>query len=1312
MDNDVWIPLKKILNEMTDEGPERLMGSKSDDQPQSWLLAAEAVEPLLAKLDMSASKCEKLPRIPRRETKCEYIQLISADLFWSLSAVCCCLRSLSSERLKKLNEPKNRMIYYGEIWDRKHEDHYLIQPAHREGNPSGFYPERVLSNFISTTKYSNLTFLPLNLFEQLQVKANFYFLLIAIVSFTPFSPIGPFTAVFPLVFVLSVAAVKEYYEDYLRGLEDEHENNSEVSVWDCRKKDWIVSYWREIRPGDMVKIVKGKCCAFPADILLLKSNQKSGICYIETSNLDGETNLKLRQALPQTYNIPCKPDGGDYCEKVAFKLKSIPPNEKMDMKSSWYGDLWIVPEEEWDDVRDKVNSQMPAENVQLKRDKVSPGMDQLLLRGASLRNAEWVIGLVVYTGKETKIMMNFKSQHFKRSNVDMIVDKALYWLFATQFLICCGGALGRYAYFVYKADYMWYQDVGSDGHSQDRSQVVEDSILMFFTYFILSSLIIPISLYVSMEMIKFVQASFISLDKQMHNSDLKINASARTSNLNEELGQVNFIFSDKTGTLTRNVMEFHSCRVGLTTYGDGNSEPLEGRKPPPGHPEYSEKSLFNDCRLANEASTSPEIDEFLTLLSVCHTVVPETISDLNVVYQAASPDEKSLVEMAREALYWFRKKEPRTIQFPGEMFDGQVFNVRIRGEDFEFVVYETIKFDSNRKRMSVLVKDPRTKRLKLYTKGADNIIYNLLSEESKIEHWPDAEVALTKFASKGLRTLVCAYREVSDEEFKQWRAEYNETKSLKNRASLVEKKEELEKMLTLIGVTAIEDKLQDEVNDTIRKLSKAGCALWVLTGDKIETAINIARSADLLTERHARDKDTLIVIDIDEKLEDEEGYDKALNILESKWEDLKDKPYSPEDLGLVMSGKVLTFVFPMRIRSHTGHELKPDAEEKKKEDKLQKLVFDISRQCQSVLMCRVTPKQKSELVLLIKRNIPNVITLAVGDGANDVPMIKTAHVGIGVHGKEGKQAVMNSDYAISQFKDLQRLLLVHGAWDYRRLAKLILYSLYKNITVTMTQIWYQWYTQFSGALYYEPWAGSCYNVVWTLFPIIMLAIFERPYSDKVAIENPELYRDGPQNKFFNLPLLMKYELLGVLSSVPIFWVPTIVMDGTINSKGQVMELWASMTTMFTCCILTVTGKIMIETHTWTRCNVIWFALSVILWFLYAVIFALLPVTWSGWGETLFNYAVPSNCMDTPEFWLLCFIVPVFCLAPELTYRYFSRKWFPSELEKIQLDQQSRGREEGDEFQSTLPGRRSISMQRPTETWSTKPQGNKDCGGSD
>merc|ERR1719419_1204424 len=209
-------------------------------------------------------------------------------------------------------------------------------------------------NYISTTKYNNITFIPLNLFEQLQNKANFYFLIIAIVSFTSYSPQSPLFSVTPLAIVLLVAAAKEYYEDYLRGIEDKNVNHSLVDVWDCvqRKRTsvsqpyemaWVEKTWREIRPGDVVRVKKGENAsqAFPADLLLLQSSQKAGVCYIETSNLDGETNLKLRQALHETYTVDCQPDGADYCEQAAFKLESVPPNEKMD-KTSWDGNLWVV----------------------------------------------------------------------------------------------------------------------------------------------------------------------------------------------------------------------------------------------------------------------------------------------------------------------------------------------------------------------------------------------------------------------------------------------------------------------------------------------------------------------------------------------------------------------------------------------------------------------------------------------------------------------------------------------------------------------------------------------------------------------------------------------------------------------------------------------------------------------------------------------------------------------------------------------------------------------------------------------------------
>jgi len=1218
------------------------------------------------------------PRIRVQESRFDVFLALLMEFTRTFSP--CCLAAQKRERLARRQKQKNRMIYFGSCWDQESRDGTALemQQCHKKGESDNFYSEKVLTNYISTTKYNNLTFLPLNLFEQLQNKANFYFLLIAIVSFTSYSPQSPLFSVTPLVIVLTVAAAKEYYEDYLRGVEDKKVNSSLVDVWDCVERPdssgeyemaWVEKTWREIKPGDVVRIKKGEksSLAFPADLLLLQSSQKAGVCYIETSNLDGETNLKLRQALHETYTIDCKPDGADYCEQAAFKLESVPPNEKMD-KTSWEGNLWVVPQLEWESVYKQINEKgVSAENVPLNDQPASPGMDQLLLRGASLRNTDWIIALTVYTGKQTKLMMNLKNTAFKRSNVDRIVDKALYILFAAQFSLCCFGVITTYFYYVNSADNMWYQDIDSDGYSHDDSTYLEDSFLTFFTYLILTSLLIPISLYVTMEMVKFIQAYFISVDEQMYNKELDVNAAARTSNLNEELGQIDFVFSDKTGTLTRNMMEFHSCMVDNVTYGDSVQDRVRGRMPTPkGNPSTSEKSKFQDTRLA-WLTQDQAVNEFLTLLSVCHNVVPEidpNRSSLELTYQAASPDEKALVEFARDMYYWFNKEETRAIEFKDMTFDGHVYTVTIHGTAHDFQIYEMVPFNSTRKRMSVLVKDPRTGKLKLYTKGADNVIFKLLSTESKSSDWTKADEALQQFSSKGLRTLVCAYRDISDEYFNDWRTRYDEAKQkLKNRDFLVTQlQEELESGLTLIGVTAIEDMLQDQVPRVISNIVAAGCAIWVLTGDKVETAINVARSANLLTKRHRREDGSLIVIDPDENLEEEQGYKQTKEILENTWASLQYNPHNDENQGLVMSGKALTYVFPVRKRTHNGQEIPPSRDELEKETVLQELMLEITQRCRAVIMCRVSPKQKSQLVLLIKHNL-DAITLAVGDGANDVPMIKAAHVGIGVHGKEGKQAVMNSDYAISQFKDLERLMLVHGAWDYRRLSKLILYTFYKNVTITMTQMWYQYYAQFSGALFYEPMAGSCYNLIYTAFPIIILAIFERPYSEERALSCPELYREGPLNKFFNVRLFLGYELLGVITSLVIFYVPTFVMDGAVNSEGQVMELWATMTTMFTCCVLTVTGKIMIETHLWTICNVIWFILSVLSWYIFALVWALFPVSWQLTDS--FYYGSPEMVIVTPEFWLLSFLVPVMCLSPELTYRYFKKKFAPTYLDAIQ-----------------------------------------------
>jgi len=1225
-------------------------------------------------------------RVRQTESCCSRFKAALGEVF-GLCTPCFC-PGRYKERVKEMNTPRNRIFYFGRPWDENTERNYLMQAPRNKGQPTKFLDKRSRSNYISTTKYTVVTFLPLNLFEQLQNKANFYFLIVAIISFTSLSPKSPFFSVTPLCFVLGISAIKEAWEDYQRYKMDQELNHNLVDVWDCVVKlddsgepiagewqmTWVRKTWQEIEPGDVVRITRENS-RFPADLILLQSSSENGGCFMETSNLDGETNLKPRQALGVTYSIQSDPAGQDYCHNLVFKLESSPPNERMD-KTSWHGNLTVVPKEEWQNVFTEINQdEVSPEDINLKNPPYNPGWDQFLPRGASLRNTDWVISMVMFTGRETKLLLNSKYTAFKRSNLEKILDLCLYILFGLQLLICCLGAMARYLYLYRDAQHMWYQDIEADGYTHDTTDYFSESVFSFFTFLVLLDLLIPISLIVSMEMVKLAQAYFINCDEQMRNPETKELAQARTSKLNEELGQVNFIFSDKTGTLTRNMMEFHSCFVKDTLYGErpGSShlEPFDlANEPMPcplGNPPFDVTARFRDHRLPRR-HTDRHVNEFFTLMAVCHSVVPEegdTEEKWDITYQASSPDEKALVLFAKNMYYWFQKSETTRIQFQDELIDGQHISVVIQGRTQVFDSLVVIPFSSDRKRMSVLVRDPRDGKLKLYTKGADSVIRELLTEESRNEDWPQADAALTGFATQGLRTLACAYRVVPETEFESFLQKLKVAKNTFERRDerVLAVQETLEVGLKLLGVTAIEDRLQDDVPRVISNLCAAGCAFWVLTGDKVETAINIARAARLLKPAMQTSEGTLVVIDVDENLGDDDGYERTKEVIENAWRAVRDNPLNDANQGLVLSGKALNFVFPVRRRTRKGLEIPPTRAERVKEIELQELVLKICRRCRAVIACRVSPKQKSQIVYLVKNNL-KVITLAIGDGANDVPMIKAAHVGVGVVGKEGLQAVMSSDYAITRFKDVERLMLVHGAWAYRRLAKLILYTFYKNMVISMIQIWYQVYCQYSGALYYDSMAGSCYNMIFTAFPVLILGIFDRPYSEKTAIQWPELYAEGPRDKKLNLWWFLGYQLKAVVTSLVIFLLTFHLTDGAYLPDGKVLGLWSTITVMFSVTVLTVTGSVMMDTYTWTRCNLIWFVLSPLSWFAFALLWTEILPPEGGWYNPMY-YKVPEVVMGTPIFWLQCFMIPTFILMPEVAFRYFRRRYFPKRLDFIQ-----------------------------------------------
>ena len=246
-----------------------------------------------------------------------------------------CCNNNDDEEKKNIEPPPKRYIYWGPTYDIQNNIHYEDQTTvrqphlqnHDETEEQINKGSKFVSNYISTTKYSIITFLPLNLLEQFRKKANLYFLFIAILAFTDLSPKSPVFSVTPLTIVLAISAVKEAYEDYKRYEMDKEINNRQVDVCrpDMEGKNWCFKKiaWEEVQVGDMIRITK-ESRAFPADILLLQSSTNQGLCNIETANLDGETNLKIKQAIGNTYSLPTDEDGDEYPfnQKLQFMLES------------------------------------------------------------------------------------------------------------------------------------------------------------------------------------------------------------------------------------------------------------------------------------------------------------------------------------------------------------------------------------------------------------------------------------------------------------------------------------------------------------------------------------------------------------------------------------------------------------------------------------------------------------------------------------------------------------------------------------------------------------------------------------------------------------------------------------------------------------------------------------------------------------------------------------------------------------------------------------------------------------------------------
>ena len=1083
--------------------------------------------------------------------------------------------------------------------------------------------QKFVGNKISTTKYHPLTFLPQNLFEQFHRAANCYFLAVAVIQTIPIiSPTNPITSILPLLFVLTLTALREGYEDFNRWLQDNEINHRHCRVLRDGKLETI--RWSALKVGDIVYCEKDE--AFPADLILVSSALPFGTCYIETSSLDGETNLKLRQAHVSSYNY----DTIEKLSGIEWVIEAEAPNPHI---YKFEGSLSLHPENDT---------------------PVPLNADQTLLRGATLRNTQFIYGAVVFTGVDTKLHRNSAPAPLKRTKMERFLDKAVLIMFGIQALFCLFSATGLFIYSSLFGVNSWYNKDEYPGLDDilpfilpwrvpDISTPPSEflplftAVLGYFTFFILYNVMIPISLFVSLDTGKFIQVFFINSDIEMYHAATDTPARARTSDLNEELGQVEFIFSDKTGTLTQNKMEFRRFSIGGVVYGTDDMSSCEDLK------KYEAFKAFADCTDRDAAATwnqnasslnsvgassfledlrsekGEQLDEFLRIMAVCHSVIPEKVNDDNddvgqLVYQAASPDEISLVDAARRLGYIFTERTPTGVQ------------VEIGGKAEFYEVLHTIEFTSTRKRMSVVVKSPQGE-IFLYSKGADSVICERLAEE---QTYLDVTLQqLKQFAVDGLRTLCVAKKALTPEELKVWSAEYEQaTVAMNDREAKVDAcAEKIESGLFLVGATAIEDKLQDGVPETISSLARAGIRLWVLTGDKVETAINVGYACNLLLPAEQME---IKILEINSDEDAPIVMDEFAQFLEEKMGD------DGKKIGLIIDGYSLLHI-----------------------EAVKKRFLQLSTQCHSVICCRVSPKQKAMIVEMVKEFM-KLITLAIGDGANDVTMIRAAHIGVGISGEEGLQAVRAADFSIAQFRYLCPLLLVHGRWNYTRNAKLVLYSFYENIALVFTMFLFNFFNGFSGQPLYESWWISMYNVMFAGLPPMIIAIFDRDLERSVLLKHPELYSHCRLNREFGMFRLLRWVGMGIFHGLLFFGIPLCVFwDSIVLQFGMNDDLYTFGMVVYHNVVITVILEVGVEYCAWDV--YMWATMLLETFFI---------IGWSfGFSYLLFPFPHMFGnywyLIQTPAFWGSIILCVTYCIGIDLVWKYLVRTWRPTPTQIFQ-----------------------------------------------
>ncbi|KAM9055395.1 putative phospholipid-transporting ATPase IIB isoform 1-T2 [Megaptera novaeangliae] len=899
------------------------------------------------------------------------------------------------------------------------------------------YPEKCEEkhprNSIKNQKYNVFTFIPGVLYEQFKFFLNLYFLVVSCSQFVPALKIGYlYTYWAPLGFVLAVTIMREATDEFRRFQRDKEVNSQLYSKLTVRGKVQVKS--SDIQVGDLIIVEKNQ--RIPSDMVFLRTSEKAGSCFIRTDQLDGETDWKLRVAVSCTQRLPAL---GDLFSINAYVYAQKPQLDIHSFEGTFTREDSDPP----------IHESLSIENTLWASTVVASGT---------------VIGVVIYTGKETRSVMNTSNPKNKVGLLDLELNQLTKALFLalvalSVVMVTLQGFSGP-----------WYRSL--------------------FRFLLLFSYIIPISLRVNLDMGKAAYGWMIMKDENIPGTVV------RTSTIPEELGRLVYLLTDKTGTLTRNEMVFKRLHLGTVSYGTDTMDEIQNHLVNSYSQTQSQASGNNASsappRKAQSSapkvrkSVSSRVHEAVKAVALCHNVTPvyeargaagetefaeadQDFSDDSRTYQASSPDEVALVQWTESVGLTLVNRDLTSMQLrtPG-------------GQILTYCILQTFPFTSESKRMGVIVRDESTAEITFYMKGADVAMSTVV----QYNDWLEEECG--NMAREGLRTLVVAKRALTEEQYQDFESRYNQAKlSIHDRtlkvAAVVES---LEREMELLCLTGVEDQLQADVRPTLEMLRNAGIKIWMLTGDKLETATCIAKSSHLVS----RTQDTHVFRPVTSRGEAH----LELNAFRRK-----------HDCALVISGDSLEVCL-----KYYEHEF-----------------VELACQCPAVVCCRCAPTQKAHIVKLLQQHTGRR-TCAIGDGGNDVSMIQAADCGIGIEGKEGRQASLAADFSVPQFKHIGRLLMVHGRSSYKRSAALSQFVMHRGLIISTMQAVFSSVFYFASVPLYQGFLVVGYATVYTMFPVFSL-VLDQDVKPEMAMLYPELYKDLTKGRSLSCKTFLVWVLISI-----------------------------------------------------------------------------------------------------------------------------------------------------------------------------------------